>query len=514
MGERDLVSDWVPGAPPRSYPLGHTVTGSPHSVVVSLPTMADVIGYEEKHPETLAALKSGYPRFFAHAFLTELIEHLQGVGMIPAGKAFLLSSPRYLQAALAFAGTPEATCGEWKDLAWVVYPENEDTAARRLKLFLQHTGAAPSSRRAEDALVSLGLHTVPYPEIQRIAADGQIEAQLAPYLGVDASEVLLAQGGMNAFYALFESAKVALASSGRRRWVQLGWLYVDTIKILETMSGDGVEPIVWHDAFDVEGLETVLTPIGGEIAGIVAELPTNPLVQTPGIEALRALADRLGCLLILDPSIASVAQVDVLPWADAVVTSLTKFTAREGDVMLGAAVVNPARPWAEALRSGIRERRLVPYGRDLTRFAAELEGWSTFTAEAGRTAIKVARFLSAHPKVEHVWWSGSEDNRERFGRIAREAHGSPCAVLSFTVAGDLATFYDAVELAKGPSFGAAYSILSPFMYLAHYDLVSTEAGRAELAEAGVPPNLLRLSVGAESAEALIEVLKAALEKLA
>jgi cystathionine gamma-synthase len=83
-------------------------------------------------------------------------------------------------------------------------------------------------------------------------------------------------------------------------------------------------------------------------------------------------------------------------------------------------------------------------------------------------------------------------------------------MISFTVASELAPFYDRLRLAKGPSFGLVTSLICPFMYLAHYDLVTTGAGRAELAANGIAPDLLRLSVGAEPAEEIIAALAEAL----
>jgi cystathionine gamma-synthase len=70
----------------------------------------------------------------------------------------------------------------------------------------------------------------------------------------------------------------------------------------------------------------------------------------------------------------------------------------------------------------------------------------------------------------------------------------------------LAPFYDAVRLPKGPSFGMKNSLLSPFIYIAHYDLVKTAAGRAELAASGIDPELLRLSIGGEPADEIIAAL--------
>ena len=56
------------------FALGQTVPNRDHAVCVSLPTVDDLIGYEEKRPDTLQSLQSGYPRFVKHPFLRKLID--------------------------------------------------------------------------------------------------------------------------------------------------------------------------------------------------------------------------------------------------------------------------------------------------------------------------------------------------------------------------------------------------------------------------------------------------------
>ena len=58
----------------RQFPLGAPFPDSPHAVISSLPSMADVRGYEENEPRVVEALKSGYPRFVVHEFVRRLIE--------------------------------------------------------------------------------------------------------------------------------------------------------------------------------------------------------------------------------------------------------------------------------------------------------------------------------------------------------------------------------------------------------------------------------------------------------
>ena len=83
-------------------------------------------------------------------------------------------------------------------------------------------------------------------------------------------------------------------------------------------------------------------------------------------------------------------------------------------------------------------------------------------------------------------------------------------MISFTLKGPLAKFHDAVRRPKGPSFGMTTILISPFIYLAHYDLVTSATGRAELAAHGLSPELPRLSVGTEPVDDIIAALTEAL----
>jgi cystathionine gamma-synthase len=76
--------------------------------------------------------------------------------------------------------------------------------------------------------------------------------------------------------------------------------------------------------------------------------------------------------------------------------------------------------------------------------------------------------------------------------------------------GDLEAFYDALAVMKGPSFGTRFTLVCPFMYLAHYDLVTAEEGRKFLSSIGIDPDLIRISVGAEPIEAIIQCFADAL----
>ena len=72
MAERDLLQNPVW----QGKELGSPIPASPHAVSVALPRWQDVVGYEEKKPEVVNALTSGYPRFFIHAEVRELARQI------------------------------------------------------------------------------------------------------------------------------------------------------------------------------------------------------------------------------------------------------------------------------------------------------------------------------------------------------------------------------------------------------------------------------------------------------
>jgi len=494
-------------------PLGQRIPGSPHSVACSLPTMRDVIGYEEGRPETIRHIASGYPRFVVHTHAKRLCEHLGCRPELAGRSLWLVTSPQ-MAAALADhlgrAGPANATPFSADGIDGVAHADTPELNARG-KVYLQNIGGFLSSRAAEDHLVRLGRLPAAAPEALFPGdAAGEIRRVLRGPFPVAGTDLLLAPSGMNALYAAFRAISTVQARSGRTAWVQLGWLYLDSIALLKKFTPDPARDYLRHgDVTDLAGLEELFAAHGPRIAGLIIEAPTNPLIQTADIVAVTALARRHGAKVILDPAVSSPFNVDLLPHADLVATSLTKYTAHEGDVIAGAVVVNASRPDAAELRQLVAARLEPVHGRDLARLAAQIGATPGVVARINASACQVAAFLESHPAVARVWWALQPATQASYLRIARTP-GSVGGMISFTLKGPLAKFYDAVRLPKGPSFGMTTTLISPFIYLAHYDLVASEAGCAELAAHGLSPDLLRLSVGTEPVEDIIAALAAAL----
>lgn len=478
-----------------SPPLGATVPASPHATVVSLPTLADVEGYERKDPATLRHIAVGYPRFVRNRLVAAAAERAaRDRGR--AGELFPLVSRA---AALAWAARAGAEVTSLDDVGdWVLLTTPPGDGAARLAKFVQHTGILISSRQADAALA---------PERRHVGAPpAPVQAALAPYLaGVAPADVLLATSGMNAVAAALAAVDAVQRPRGRRAWIQLGWLYVDSTRLLEK-AADAPRHFV-ADVRDLAAVERLLA--AGDVAGVLTELPNNPQLETADVPALRALCDRHGASLVLDPSSVGLATVDVLPWADVLCCSLTKYAASEGDVMAGVLAVNPSRPDAAALLAAARATLTPLHPLDVAALAAQVGRLGEVTARLSATAAELARRLAAHPAVARVRTADAGPTAAAFRALRRPGAGAG-ALITIELRGEMRGVYDRLRVVKGPSFGLRYTLATPFLWLAHFDQVTTEAGRAEIRAAGLDPDLLRISVGAEPIEEIWEAFAEAL----
>ena len=491
-------------------PLGQRIPASLHAVSCSLPTMRAVRGYEEKDPAIVQHLTSGYPRFVVHPLLHELAAELSRRHGLAGQTLWLVSSATMAGRLAAHLGSAQVVPVTDGPIHGIAHPESPALAARA-KSFLQHLGGFLSSRAAEDELVRRGLRAAADPE-ELFAGDALAEVRryLRPaFPELAPADLLLANCGMNAVDAAFRALSELQAARGRTVWIQLGWLYLDTIAILQKYTRTPGDYVHVRDVFDLAGLEKILATHADRIAGIVAEVPTNPLIQTPDVAGIAALARRYGARVVLDPSISSAFNLDVLPHADVVATSLTKYTASAGDLTAGLVVVNPASPDAASLRASLPKKIEPLYARDLARLAVEIRRTPEVLARFHASVPRVVAFLHSHPGVRDVFWALHPASRANYLRLAR-APDAVGAMITFTLRGSLESFYDRLRLAKGPSFGMETTLICPFMYLAHYDLVNSTEGRAELAASGIDPDLLRLSVGTEPVEDIIAALAEAL----
>jgi cystathionine gamma-synthase len=495
-------------------PLGTPIPDLPHAVSCSLPTMAAVRGYEEKDPAVTSKLQTGYPRFVIHPFALRLGRELSFRHRLEGRRLWLTSSRRMAAALLAHLkagpGGSEAILFGKDGAHGVSHPASPEMA-QRAKVYLQNIGGFMSSREAEDILASMGAG--PQPGAEELfpgnAAAEVVRNLKTVFAGTRTADLLLANSGMNAIYAAFSAINNLQAPKGRTAWVQLGWLYLDTIAILKKFTASPEDYIHFASVLDTAALGRLFDERGDKIAGVIAEVPTNPLIETPDVAALAALCKKHSIKLVLDPSVASAYSVDCLPHADIVVSSLTKYTGNEGDVIAGVVAVNPEGPDANSLRQGAAAIVETPYKRDLSRLASQIGNTEAVLSRINESTPRVHAFLASHPAVRVTYWAHAPASRANFDKLARTP-ASTGGMISFALKGGLEAFYDKLRLPKGPSFGMRTTLICPFMYLAHYDMVTTAEGREALAANGLDPDLLRLCVGTEPTDDIIAALAEAL----
>jgi cystathionine gamma-synthase len=485
----------------RDYPLGTPVPDSPHAVIVSLPTMADVIGYEERRPETMEFVRTGYPRFKQHPFVTAAARKFFFENKLATRALFPVVSAAVAERVAHLAGAPAADYGVVESDGWALLHVTPDdpALAQRVGKIIQHTGVALTSRQAEDWLAGKSFSTAGSDAAHRVA--GELAPLLAP---APPADILLCRSGMNAFYAAFAAVNAVQRPRGKTRWLQLGWLYTDTTEVLRKCLPDAGSFDFIADVLDRPAIEKYFADNAGSLAGIITETPTNPLLRTPDLAWLRELALKHGVLLVLDPSAAGLPNVNAMPFADIIVASLTKYVSHAGDVMAGVLAVNPAGADAAALLAGARLAFSPAYWRDLERLAEELETMPAAVAAMNANAAALVPWLKTQPAVRRVRWVFDETVAANYAAIARSP-ASCGGLITIELNIPVARFYDRARFVKGPSFGVDFTIVSPYIYMAHYDLVGDAASRRELLRCGIDPELIRISTGGED----IEEIKAA-----
>lgn len=277
--------------PENQIPFATPIPDRAHAVSCSFPTLADIVSYEKKEPSAINRLKVAYPRFLTHHWVAQWEAHLRDKFELEDRAVFCVCSSKSAKEIQRYAGFGKVkVIGDAAHA--IVAVETGGEAELKVRKFIQHTGVRISSREAEDLLLENGLIDEVSPEdsFDGDAYEVVQDALTEKIYAYSNEDVHLANSGMTAIYAAFRALHEIQKRKDRTIWIQLGWLYVDTIQILNKFTGGENNRIVVKEASDLESLEAILKEKGDQVAGIFSELPTNPILQTPDVEKLSALA--------------------------------------------------------------------------------------------------------------------------------------------------------------------------------------------------------------------------------
>ena len=495
MSSRDLLHNpcW------QGKDLGHPLPDSTHAVSVALPRWRDVIAYEDNDPQCRSQLRAFYPRFALHPLVAEVAQ--QALALIPTGMTSPGSSawpfPNGTAAQLAqhhcLQQAPRASTQIVDQLGLSVLIADAE-ASPHAKAFWQHAGLGASSRRAA---IGLSKETAPAQGAADQAKALVIE-RLASIYGCDTQQLSLHPSGMA---ALHTALQWVTAMRPGRPTLQIGFPYVDVLKLPQVVFA-GSELLLETSNAAVEAALDRIDP-----AAVIVELPSNPLLQCVDLATLSRLAHARGIPVIADDTIGSCLNIDPLPYADLIFSSLTKSFAGRGDVLSGSLAVSPWSQWEQTFK----DQRSTAGSIGLSDAdAMALEQGSRDVQERvpqlNRHAQALAARLSNHPAVAHVYYP---DRCANFRSLLRPNAGHGC-LLSFELKGgseQAQAVYDGLSVCKGPSLGTPFTLVCPYVLLAHYDEL------AWAKDCGVPSHLLRVSVGLEQPEELWQRFERALSPL-
>ena len=238
------------------------------------------------------------------------------------------------------------------------------------------------------------------------------------------------------------------------------------------------------------------------------ETPTNPLLNIIDIKGAAAIARKHNLKLVVDNTFSTpYLQTPLDLGADIVMHSLTKYMGGHSDVVMGALIVKDDE-LHEKLAFIQNASGGTPGPQDcflLLRGLKTLHLRMQRHCENGR---KIAEYLKAHPKVEKVFWPGFEDHNNH--EIAKSQMNDFGGMISFVLKGD--NMDDAVKVLEKVKYFALAESLGGVESLCGHPASMTHASipREERLKAGLSDSLIRLSVGVEDTEDLIEDLKQAI----
>ncbi len=237
------------------------------------------------------------------------------------------------------------------------------------------------------------------------------------------------------------------------------------------------------------------------------ETPTNPMLNIVDIQLISSLAHERGILVCVDNTFASPYLQNPLDLgADMVVHSATKYLGGHSDTVLGAVVVkDPAL--AERLHFIQNASGAVPGPMDCFLVLRGIKTLHLRMQRACENAASIARFLQSHPKVNKVYWPGFEDHPGH--AIAARQMRDFGAMVSFDLKKD--RFEDAIKVLSNTHFFTLAESLGGVESLIGHPATMTHASipREVRMQTGVTDSLIRLSVGVEDVEDLIEDLEKA-----
>ena len=258
---------------------------------------------------------------------------------------------------------------------------------------------------------------------------------------------------------------------------------------------------------DMTNIDEVKNALQENTKLVWMETPTNPLLRIIDIEAVTDLTKSRNILSVVDNTFASpYLQRPLTLGADAVMHSTTKYLGGHSDV-IGGTVATSNKDLIEKLRFQIKTCGAVPGPMDCYLILRGIKTLSVRVERSVENAKKIASYLSEHPKVAKVFYPGLEDHPQH--KLAAKQMDDFGAMVSFSLKDD--SIEKASEFMSktgifilAESLGGVESLISHPASMTHGSIPKDVREKA-----GLKDSLIRLSVGIEDVDDLIDDLNQA-----
>ncbi|KAL3419564.1 cystathionine gamma-synthase [Phlyctema vagabunda] len=504
-----------------------------------MPGWDSVVKLSERDFALLNSLKSMYPRVIMHKDVKELSKKiLECAGLVDQG-CLLFSSPGSAAECCIYVtstkrgenmASPEQVSRRsfrGKNTVYAVFFPREKAAV--FQSFWTNAGIGISSRFAEGNLEQIErlkevTDEATAPNMMDSEAHRTVSQRLADLFEreplipreakVSPKDVFFFPTGMAAIYSVHKYLLTKL----NMQTVLFGFAFSSTIRVFQEF-GPECKFYGLGTNEEIDELEQYLDgeyAAGRSIQAVWAEFPSNPLLFTPNLDRLRELADKHAFVLIVDDTISSVCNVDLLGAADIVVTSLTKSFNGYADVMAGSALLNPSSPKYPELRALFHECHVNDFYIDDAEALAENSKDYLIRSEVlNRNAATLVDYLSARLSepacsVARVFYPNTSPSAQNYRRYMRPptAHFVPGYGCLFSVEFKrmeaTIAFYEHLNVHKGPHLGAHLTLAFPYAK-GIYGKELEWAARYNLRETQI-----RISVGLEDEATLLQDFAVAL----
>ena len=337
-------------------------------------------------------------------------------------------------------------------------------------------------------------------------SENNLKLNLSKLEKMDSNNCFLYPSGMAAVF----SAIYSLISPDNSRFIALGALYVDTIRILEKWPQKyGINETL----FIQSNFETELKKnIDNNTAGIIFEVPSNPLIQVLDIKKIVSIAHNNDVKVIIDNTIATPYNLNPLDYdVDIIVHSTTKFLNGKNN-HIGGALLTSDKEIKKEIKILRKIMNLNMAFDDIRTLTRNLKVFENRMKKINQNSLEIANYLSNHPSVKRVYYPFLKTDSNY--KIAKKYLKGGSGLISFTLNNstmeNAERFYNNIKkpILKGPSLGSEKTLLSPYVIMAHFnDPIE------KLIQMGFDFYLIRISVGIEPVDKIIKCLNHALDSL-